>query len=102
MISFTDCKKLIEENIPYLKTLPTTRYTLDGHPDLILEIAKPNSFDNYMDVVARLTLINDGEILLDGLITYNTDFENLCAKLKKKIETIRITKKEVERDEHTA
>ena len=64
-------------------------YTIKAHGTYKIRIAKPDPFDCYDDVIARITLYKQDRVLCDYLITHSTDLNKLCAKLSTKIKEAR-------------
>lgn len=92
MNSFKDVVKAVQNVAPTLDYVHSKWYIVNQNPHLQLKVSKPCPFDSYLDIVARVTLFNDNEVLFDALITVDADLNALCAKLKKKIETSEIKK----------
>ena len=83
MNNFYDVLKQVRKCIP--KYAHSRCYTVKDNPDCLVKISAPNDFDAYGDVVARVTLLYKDKVILDNLITYNSDLTRFCEKLKRKI-----------------
>jgi len=70
--------------------------------DITILIKTPSdTFNNYADVYAQLMVITDtGEVLLNGLVSINTDLDSLCAKIKKKIITNELKQRRLQYEMH--
>lgn len=85
MNSFEDIIHTINYILHKLDSTKCLCYIINDNPDLRLLIAKPGAFDNYSDVLARITLLHKNKIIIDGLITIETNMEKFCNKLSQKI-----------------
>jgi hypothetical protein len=95
MNSILDVNKAIKNATTSLQLTKTIWYTVNNNPNISISIRKPEPFDNYLDVIARVTLYYDGAVVWDVLITLHSDLERFCDKLKKKIKTIEINQRKV-------
>lgn len=75
----------IKNAIPNLASIPTVCYTVPNVP-CIIYISKPEPFNNYMDIIAHVTVIYDGEIIVNNLIGFDTNFEAFSNKIAKRIQ----------------
>jgi hypothetical protein len=90
MNNFLDVLFAIENNLSDVYHAYSKWYAVDSAVPINLKISKPTPFDSYGDIVARVTLYFGNEVVWDTLITYNTDLNRFCEKVKKKIETLKI------------
>lgn len=86
---FNDICNFISLSIPTIVPDKSKWYTIKAHGTYRLCISKPDAFDYYGDVVARITLYKQKHILCDYLITSDTNLDKLCAKLTTKIKEAR-------------
>lgn len=87
MNDFKDVLDTLKDTIPDLASVPCKRFIIPNNPKFNITVARPEPFNNYMDIVARVTLSNDSTVLWDVLITCDTNLTAFCDKIKKKIET---------------
>lgn len=85
MNNFLNTVFTIKNIIPDIANLTSVCYTVKDNSDYQLKIVKPNPFDNYLDVVAQITLLHKNKTVYNTLITINTDLNKLCEKLSQKI-----------------
>ena len=92
--NYNDVLNYIALSMPNIIPNDDKWYTIKYRYTYKLRIRKPSSFDNYVDVVARVTLFCNDMVLMDCLITVDTDLNKLCEKIKKKIITNEINGKD--------
>ena len=92
--NYIDVLQALQESQIKLDLTKDIWYYVNGNPRCVLRVAKPNSFDSYADVVAKITLYYDNKMLWEVLITVDTDLEKFVEKLKKKISTVKTTRKD--------
>ena len=85
MNSFKDIISTINYISPKLASTKSLCYIVNDNPNLRLLIAKPSEFNNYGDVIAQITLLNNNKIIINSLITVDTDLNKFCKKLSQKI-----------------
>lgn len=90
MNKFEDILTTLQNTVPKVDLERSRYYYIsEQKPHVSLRISRPSSFDNYGDILARVTLLNRDKIVLDNLITYNTDLEKFFEKVARKIELCR-------------
>lgn len=85
MNSYKDVLKGLHNTVPRLTVVHSRWFVVNENTRCLIKLSQPNSFDSYMDIVARVTLFFDNKIIMDALITYNTDLDKLFEKLDRKI-----------------
>lgn len=88
MNEFVDVLKTIKETVPKPKLVHSLWYIVNDNPKCHLKVSHPDPFDNYADIVARVTLFYDNNAVYDTLISYNTDLTKFCEKLSNKIKEL--------------
>ena len=88
MNDFKDVITSVIDTAPKLRAIQSIHYVLCHNPKIQIRVSKPDSFDSYVDIVAKVTLYYKDEVVWNVLITYSTNLDAFCAKLKKKIELI--------------
>jgi len=85
--SFKNVLTSLQNTVPKLTLVQSKWYVLDNNSNIALRVSKPDPFSDYGDVIARITLFYQDKVTFDCLVTYDTDLNSLCEKIKKKIET---------------
>lgn len=88
MNDFESVLNALKETIPELTIPKSMWYSIKGYHTCLIEVSVPNSFDSYLDIIARITLYHKGKIISETLITKDTDVKKFCNKLYNKIITL--------------
>ena len=94
MVDFKDVLTIVKTKLPKEKGTRGYWYAIQNYPGYSVRISQPNSFDNYLDIIARVTLLYNGETVWDVLISIETDLNKFINKLVHKLKTHYVTNKE--------
>ena len=95
MEGFKDIIKSVQKDIPKAVYLHNYWYVLKDKPAYSIRFSKPDPFDNYQDIVAKVSLFYKDTVLYTVLITRTTDVDKFKLKLLTKIQEHYKTHKEV-------
>jgi hypothetical protein len=88
MNNFIDVLHTLQSTVPKLKPVICKWFVYEDNPRLQIKISKPCAFDDYGDIIARVTLYKDDNPIWDVLISYNTDLNRLCEKISRKFKEL--------------
>ena len=93
--NFINVLNTLKDTIPKLELTHSLWYVIKGNSDYQIKVAMPDPFDNYQDIVARITLFYKENILWDILIATDTDLKLFQQKFLQKIQKHMSTNKGV-------
>ena len=85
MINFEDVITSLRTTMPTLERDWSAVFVLKDKPHYRIKISRPDPFDNYLDVVAKVALCYKDKPMWCVLITIDTDIKKFCTKLMNKI-----------------
>lgn len=85
MKNFIDILNIIKNTVPKLVSKPNCWFLLKDSPNYSIRITQPYDFDDYPDIIARITLFHKNTVLWDVLVAQDTDYDKFGQKLLEKI-----------------
>ena len=85
MNNFENIVAHVRSAVPKLTLDHSLWYIVKGNPVHRIHISQPDPFDNYPDIVAKITLFREDKVIWTVLIARDTNVKKFCEKLASKI-----------------
>lgn len=95
MNNFITVLNTLKETIPKLELTHSLWYVIKDNTEYQIKVTKPDPFDNYPDIVARITLFYKESVLWDVLVARDSNLNMFKHKLLKKIQEHMSTQRQV-------
>ena len=85
MLKQSDILDYIDNAMPQLQRIYNVWYALESDPDYTIRISNPAPFDDYTDIISKVSVLYKDHLVWEVLLAQDTDLEKFCLKLLQKM-----------------